>query len=161
MKNTLQGVPVRQFMRADPVAVSPDLTVEQLVDDYIYRHHYRMFPVVEESGELIGCVSTSGVRTLPREKWPWRTVRDIMTVCGSQNAISPDMDALDALTLMSKTANSRLMVVENGHLVGILTLRDLMSFLSTRLELDGRTKAAKDAVDQQIGSHHHPAPHHS
>jgi len=162
MKDNLHGVPVRQFMRAEPVAVSPDLTVERLVDEYMYKHHYRMFPVVEEdTGELVGCVGTAEVRTLSREKWLWRTVRDIMAPCAAQNTIAPDTDALDAFTLMSRSANSRLMVVENEHLVGILTLRDLMSFLSTKLELDGRTAPTANRLDPRVGSHHRPAPHHS
>jgi len=162
MKNNLQGVPVRQFMRAEPVAVSPELTVERLVDEYMYKHHYRMFPVVEDdTGELVGCVGTAGVRSLSREKWPWRTVRDIMAPCAPQNTITPDTDALDALTLMSRSANSRLIVVDNGHLVGILTLRDLMSFLATKLELGGRAAPAANRVDPGIGSHPRPAPHQS
>lgn len=162
MKNTLQGVPVRQFMRTDPVTVPADLTVAQLVEDYIYKHHYRMFPVVDEdTGELIGCVGTGDVRTIGREKWPWRRVRDIVRTCAPQNTISPETDALEALQLMSRSANSRLMVIENGHLVGILTLRDLMSFLATKLELDGRTAPRRDKAAEDIGSHHHPAPHHS
>jgi signal-transduction protein with cAMP-binding, CBS, and nucleotidyltransferase domain len=37
---------------------------------------------------------------------------------------------------MSKTGNSRLMVVDDGRLVGIITLKDIMGFLSVKLELD-------------------------
>jgi len=162
MRSTLQGVPVRKFMRTDPVSVSPDLTVARLVDEYMYRHHYKMYPVVEEeTGELIGCVGTGGVKTLSREKWPWRTVRDIATPCGRENTITPDTDAMEALGIMSRTGNSRLMVLENGRLVGMLTLRDLMSFLAMKLDLDNAPKRETEKADEGLGSHHRPAPHHT
>ena len=47
------------------------------------------------------------------------------------------MDAMEALDIMNRTGNSRLMVVENGRLVGIVTLKDLMEVLALRwMELE-------------------------
>jgi CBS domain-containing protein len=46
------------------------------------------------------------------------------------------MDALKALAMMNKTGNSRLLVVEGDKLVGVLTLRDMMQFLSLKVELE-------------------------
>ena len=37
---------------------------------------------------------------------------------------------------MRKSQNSRLMVVQDGRLVAVLTLKDLLNFLSTKLELE-------------------------
>jgi CBS domain-containing protein len=37
---------------------------------------------------------------------------------------------------MSRTGRSRLMVVEGGRLVGIVALKDLLRFLSVKIELD-------------------------
>ena len=33
-------------MNANPVTVQDSITVAQLVEDYIYKHHYKMFPVM-------------------------------------------------------------------------------------------------------------------
>jgi signal-transduction protein with cAMP-binding, CBS, and nucleotidyltransferase domain len=38
---------------------------------------------------------------------------------------------------MNRTGSSRLMVVENGRLVGIVTLKDLSEILALRMELEG------------------------
>jgi len=161
MRNALQGVPVRQFMRSEPVSVPADLSVARLVDEYMYRYHFKLFPVVDEdTNEVVGCVSAKAVGVLPREKWPWKTVREVMSPCAAENSITPDTDALEALTLMSRTGNSRLMVMNEGRLVGIVTLRDLMSFLAMKLQLDGNGAAARDRSDGGLGSPHHPAPHH-
>ena len=38
--------------------------------------------------------------------------------------------------MMNKTGIGRLLVVEGPHLLGILTLKDLMKFLSLKVELE-------------------------
>ena len=56
-------------MKTDPVTVTPSLSVAQLVDDYIYKYHYKMFPIVEDTDRLVGCVTTKQVKEIPREEW--------------------------------------------------------------------------------------------
>jgi hypothetical protein len=38
---------------------------------------------------------------------------------------------------MQRSHNSGLMVAENGRLVAVVSLKDLMEFLATKLELEG------------------------
>jgi Zn-dependent protease/predicted transcriptional regulator len=135
-REALRGESVRRFMNENVVTVPPELNLDDLVEDYIYKFHYKMFPVVED-GRLLGCVSTEDVRDLERDEWPDRTVRDMVQSCGESNAIAPDADAMDALARMSRTGTSRMLVVDDGRLAGILTLKDLMEFLSLKLELEG------------------------
>jgi CBS domain-containing protein len=51
--------------------------------------------------------------------------------------IPPDADAVDALAKMQRGGLSRLLVTEHDNLVGILSLRDLLSFLNLKIELEG------------------------
>jgi len=41
-----------------------------------------------------------------------------------------------ALTLMNQTGNSRLLVVDQGHLLGIITLKDMLKFLALKIYLE-------------------------
>ena len=53
------------------------------------------------------------------------------------NTIGPDADAIKALSAMNRTGSSRLMVVEGQKkLVGIIALKDLLKFLSVKVELE-------------------------
>lgn len=137
VRNALQGEPVRRFMNDDPVTVSPSLSVKELVEDYVYRYHYKMFPVVDD-GKLLGCVSTKEVKDIPHEQWEKKRVKDLTTGCTSDNTLTPDTDAVKALSLMNRTGISRLMVTEGEQLVGVITLKDLLKFLSLRMELEER-----------------------
>ncbi len=137
IRSILAGEPVRRFMRTNPVTVSPDATIQELVEDYVYKHHYKMFPVVDGEQELVGCVTTSQIKSIPRQQWPWHRVHEIVQPCSAGNTVSPDTDAMNVLATMTKTGSSRLMVVENNHLEAVITLKDLLNFLSTKLELEG------------------------
>jgi CBS domain-containing protein len=61
---------------------------------------------------------------------------DIKVPCSEDNTISPDVDAIKALSLMSRTGTSRLMVTEGDRLAGVVALKDMLKFLSLRIELD-------------------------
>jgi len=135
-RGALAGMPVRRYMTADPVTVAPDLPVADLVEDRIFRSHHSLYPVVD-GDRLAGCVTVAGVKAVPRERWGVTRVSEIADRCTHANTIGPDADAADALERMGRTGQSRLMVVEDGRLVGILALKDLADVLSVKMALEG------------------------
>lgn len=137
LHEALRGSSVRRFMKTDVVTVPREISVADLVEDYFYKHHFKMFPVT--AGErLIGCVSTREVSRLPRDEWQQQTAGAIAAPCTPETRISADTDAVDALARMNKARASRLLVMEGERLVGILTLKDLLRFLSLKIELEER-----------------------
>ena len=135
IRRTFEGVPVRSLMRTDAITVPREIPVTNLVEQYVYRHHHKLFPVVDR-GRLLGCVTTRDIKQLPREEWPNQTVGSITKPCSPENTIGPDVDALQALATMTRTGRSRMLVVEDDHLVGILSLKDLFGLLSMKLEME-------------------------
>ena len=134
-RKALEGEPLKRFMQTDPVTVPDSLTVNQLVENYIYRYHFKMFPVVN-SNKLLGCITTKQVKEIPREEWDQKTVGEVADRCSAENTIEPNADAVQALSAMRRNKASRLMVVENDQLVGIIALKDMLEFLSLKVELD-------------------------
>jgi Zn-dependent protease/CBS domain-containing protein len=135
-RRAMEGEPVRRFMVADPVTVSPDISVRAFVDDYVYTSHHDLYPV-SEGLRLLGCVGIREVREAPRDKWDWMTVGRIATPCSEDNTIDAGADAVKALSRMQRSGNSRLMVTENGQLVGIVTLKDMLKLLALKIDLEG------------------------
>lgn len=134
-RQALHGEPLNRFMEPHPITVPPSISIEDLVENYIYKYHYKMFPVVE-SGRLVGCVSTRQVKEVPRDEWSRRTVGDVSARCSSENTIASGADSLDALSTMSKSGASRLMVLDGDRLVGIVSLKDMLKLLSLKVELE-------------------------
>ena len=135
-RRALEGETVRRFMKENPVTVSPGTSLEELVEEYVYRYHYKLFPVVEGSERIVGCVTTKQIKEIPREEWNHKTVREIAVQCSPENTIDPQADAVKALSVMNKNGASRLMVVEGDRLQGIISLKDMLQFLSLKIELE-------------------------
>ncbi len=136
VRRALEGEPIRRFMNPHPVTVPPSISLANLVEEYIYKYHYKMFPVMD-GDKLEGCISTKEVKAVPREKWDGTTVAELATKCSPENTIAADADAIKALARMNQTGISRLLVVDQtGHLKGVVTLKDLLEFLSLKVELE-------------------------
>jgi CBS domain-containing protein len=134
-RKALEGESLERFVKRDPVTVSPSTSVAHLVEDFVYEHHFKMFPVVDNGNRLLGCVSTKQVKEIPREAWGEKTVADITQPCSEENTVSENTDPMEVLEKMNKTGSSRLMVVKGERLVGIIALKDMLQFLSLKIEL--------------------------
>ncbi|OGD21899.1 MAG: peptidase M50 [Candidatus Aminicenantes bacterium RBG_16_63_16] len=135
IQQALRGERVSKYMKNDPVTVPAEISVREFVDDYILKHHFKMFPVVD-GGRLAGCATLNQVRGVPRDEWGRRTVADLARACSIENTIAADDQVLNALSLMSRTNASRLIVVDGERLVGVITLKDIMKVLSLKADLE-------------------------
>jgi predicted transcriptional regulator len=128
----LAGAQVDSFMVADPVTVQPDLSLAELVEEYVRKYEQRTFPVVDGM-RLLGCVDAHALGAVPQNQWARRTVRELTQVCAKEDTIAGGVDAMQALTQMSRTGRGRLMVTDGERLLGIITLQDLLEFLALQL----------------------------
>ena len=122
-------------MNPEPVVVPPNLDLSTWVDDYVYRHHRKAFPV-SSNGHIAGLISTESLSRFPREEWGQHTVAEVMDADIDGLRVSPNTDALDALEQMQRRGVSRLLVTEGDRLVGILSVKDLLRFIRLKLELE-------------------------
>jgi len=134
VRRSLEGEPVSRFMNRDVVTVPPWMPISQLVDEYVYRRHFKMYPVTEDE-KLLGCVTTREIQQVPRERWTETTVADVLQPCRQECTVVPEADAMEAMTKMSRQNVSRMMIVKDGRLEGILSLKDLMAFIALKVEL--------------------------
>ena len=137
VRRALEGEKVRKFMVAEPVTVSSSTTIEDVIANYIYKYHFKMYPVVD-NGRLAGCITLDQVKEIPPEERVRRTVGDVAQGCSAENTVGPDEDVMKALALMARTSRSRLLVTESGRLAGVIALKDIMGFLAIKMDLEGR-----------------------
>ncbi len=135
IKKALTGQKVDRFMKKNPVTVPSEVSVRELVEDYIYQYHYKLFPVVEGE-KLVGCVTTKMLTSLPKSEWGRTPVSQIVLNCSRENSVEAGTDAAEVLKLMSKSGQSRLMVTRDGVLEGVVTLKDLLEYVNLRMELE-------------------------
>jgi len=134
-KDVLSGVKVRDLMTAKVISVLASITITELVENYFHHYIFISFPVVNETGELLGLVSVKQVKDVPQEMRNQKTVENIMMESSNINVLNPEDEALSAVSLLMKDELGRAPVVEDKKLVGILTRRDIMTFLSIKYDL--------------------------
>ena len=136
----LHDQPVRHFMRRDPVTVPPSISIREWVEDYVYRHHFKMFPVVEHSN-LLGCIRIESIRQMPKIEWQNKTVGELMEPRSKANTVSSDTETTSLLSAMVQPGNqTRYMVVDRDQLVGMVSLKDLLELVALKLEIESRRK---------------------
>lgn len=133
-RRALEGESVARFMTPDPETVEPDLSIHRLLDEHVYRTHHDAYPVVQ-GGRLLGCMNTRQIKEVPRDRWDFVTVGAVAEAATRENTVEPSDDAMEALSRMRRSGLSRLMVTEQGRLVGILTLKDMMKLLALKIDL--------------------------
>lgn len=131
---------VKDLMIKNPLTVPRSISLTEFVNEYVYKHHFQMYPVLS-FGRLTGCISVNQVAAIPREEWPTQTVGVIALPCNEETTVGPEEDANKALEVMNRTGNSRLMVVDGDQLVGIIALKDMLTLLSLKMELNDLEKS--------------------
>lgn len=136
MSGVMTGHKVGDFMTRDPVTVPAATSLAELVSEYVYRHHFGTYPVID-GDRAVGLVGLKHVRGVHEAEWPGTTVGEVMTPLRPEMSVLSDMPAMEALQRLQKSREKRLVVTEQGRVVGILTLADLMTVVGLMLELHG------------------------
>jgi len=135
----IKDQPVSQFMRREPVTVPPSISISEWLDDYVYQHHFKMYPVVD-GHNLLGSISIDDIKSLPKSERGTRKVRDLMQPCTAANTIPANTSTTGLLTdIVHPATQSRYMVVDNGRLVGMISLKDLLELISLKLEIESKS----------------------
>ena len=115
---------VRDLMVHHPETVDADSTLGQFMDEVATSHHrFTTYPVLD-GGTPVGLLAFASVAAVPRSEWDRRGVRDTMIPLDQVPRLTEDERAVDALAELSAGA-SRGLVVDNGHLSGLLSITDL------------------------------------
>ena len=131
----LTGVSVAEIMTRDVMSVPPEITVQQLVSDYLLVHRHGGYPVLKD-GQVLGLITLQCVRAVPKEKRDFETVQQAMIPSERTVLVKPSVTALDAMQKMARNKVGRVLVVEDGRLVGIATREDVVGAIQTRQELE-------------------------
>jgi len=142
LRASFAGLTVRDVIQQNVVAVSPEVTLEQLVDHYFYTYRFRSFPVLE-ADRLAGMIGLKDVQAVPRTEWAARTVRDAMHQVREENLVRPGDDLASVFRKMMEEDKGHLPVVEDGRLRGMVTRHDIMTLLQIRTDLGDAARTGR------------------
>ncbi len=102
------------------IAITPELTITQLIDDFLPLHRQTSFPVALDH-QLHGILTLEDLKELPRERWRLTRARDVMRPITPRFFVEPSTTLDYARELMKRNGVGSLAVINNhGKLVGFL-----------------------------------------
>tara|TARA_Y100000034_G_scaffold105645_1_gene133122 strand:+ start:1956 stop:2390 length:435 start_codon:yes stop_codon:yes gene_type:complete len=127
------GINVMDAMTKKPISVTPEETVRNSTQMMLDKHVGSL--LVKEGENLLGFLTERDlVRLISMGVDPNTTkVRQIMTT--KIVTISPEKDIYEAILLMNKENVRRLPVMVNEKIIGLITLRDVLTIQPTLFEL--------------------------
>ena len=103
--------------------VTPYHNFGQVLDAVIHGYQ-EDFPVVEEDGRLVGMITRNEILAAAHSPSRFANVRDLMKT--DVPTISPDADLFkDGYRILQESGLRAIPVIENGELVGMLTMDDV------------------------------------
>jgi Zn-dependent protease len=123
-EQALGDLRVRDLMVRNPITVDADSTIGRFMDDVAWSHRYTTYPVLE-GGRPVGLLAFASVAAVPRSEWDTRGVRDTMFPLDDVPLLTEDELAVDALQELSTPTGNRGLVVDDGHLAGLLSITDI------------------------------------
>ncbi|WP_369360230.1 site-2 protease family protein [Streptomyces sp. cg2] len=140
LQSALRGVRAADAM-SSPVTTGADwLTVQRFIDEVAVQTGHSAVPLLDFEGRPSGVVQLRRLASIPLAQREELRVRDVATPLSQCAVAAPDDLLTEALDKLSLTTGMRILVVDAGHLVGIITGKDV-SRLMQRHTLSGRAGA--------------------
>lgn len=137
LRGVLAGVPVRDAMTPEPLTVPAETTVAGFLTDARYRYRHSAFPVTQH-GATVGLVTLDSARKVPQAEAHAVAVGDVMVPLSQTTVVEPDSPLADLLPRMEPGAEHRVLVMDHGRLVGIVSLSDVSRTVTWLMNTAGR-----------------------
>jgi PDZ domain-containing secreted protein/Zn-dependent protease/CBS domain-containing protein len=123
-RQTLGGVHVRDLMTPSPQTVIPSRTIESFINDVTHEGGHSTYPVVDLNGALLGLASLRLAAGVPFDNRGSTSIRDVMLPVGTFPVLSPH-DEISQVLPMLQQGPGRAVVMEDGRVVGLLSMSDV------------------------------------
>ena len=124
LRDALGDLVVRDLMIRQPVAVPAGSTLAEFMDAVVPAHRFTTYPVTE-GGRVVGLLPFASVARVPRREWDATRVSDCTVPLDRMPTVRADEPLVDAVAELSAWPLDRALVLDDGHVVGLLSITDV------------------------------------
>lgn len=125
LEGVLKRLTARDVMQAEFPSVTPGTPVLEIVNDYMVGKGERAVMVAND-GAVLGVITVSDVRRVPRDAWGQVPAQRIMTPRANVITVNASQPAVEVLVLLGEKGLNQVPVLEDGRMVGLVTRRELL-----------------------------------
>ena len=149
LQELLGGIYVRDMMRHEPITIDANLSLRDAVEQYFLQYPYKAYPVTAD-GSYLGMLTLRRLQEVGRDEWDVLRAGELVSRYDPLPTVRPDEPVLVALRKMAETGHSRLPVVYDGILVGLISRRDIMDGIEIRSGLSRFPRTVIPADDREL-----------
>jgi predicted transcriptional regulator len=127
-------------MTRDLVGIPAGITIDEAIDDYFMAFDFTAFPVVD-GDDTTGILTLRAVREVPGDERSETRVVDVMEPLADHCVVEVDDELGDVVGKLMGGDIRRVVVVDDGTVVGLISSRDLVRWLERSRDL-GREEAS-------------------
>jgi Zn-dependent protease/CBS domain-containing protein len=132
-REAMRGVTAASAMVSDFTTISPDMSLMQLVRDYVQPAKQRGFVVATE-GRFLGVVDAENIRRVSRDRWDTTPVGLVMTPADKVMTVGPEEDGVNVAERMEEHRLDGIPVVRDGVVIGVVTRYSLARMMELRAQ---------------------------
>jgi serine phosphatase RsbU (regulator of sigma subunit)/CBS domain-containing protein len=141
---------VRHLMHSEPVVVSPDLAIRDVLE-LMNQRRIGAVVVVGHDRSLVGIFSERDLlKRVVAADQNWRDFPVSAWMTHKPHSVRPDLGWEEVTSLMERLRVRHLPVIEHGRVIGLVTTRTLMSHRAEHLnaQIEKRTRELRQANDE-------------
>ncbi len=129
--DVLAGLKVAGVMIPDPITIPSYISVQDAISGYFLQHGYGGYPVTRDE-QTVGLLSLADLTRCEPDQRERTTVAQIMSALQPGQSVGPDDELITAMRVMASGGISRLPVIAEGKLVGLVTLQAVARLIKIR-----------------------------
>jgi Zn-dependent protease/CBS domain-containing protein len=134
VRRMLRDLSAGDLMSPNPVTIPAGLTLADAVDHYFLRYDHSAFPV-DDDGVVTGLLTLRAVRHVPRDQWDFIQVWRTMAPLDDIQCVASDLPMDQVLEQFESDEIDRVLVMDDGRVLGIITPRDVARWVQRSQEL--------------------------
>ncbi len=131
-RQSLAGVCVADAMTAHPRTAAGWITVEDFIHRYLLGDRHSAYPVEDPDGSITGLITLTQLRAVAPEARATTLVRDAAIPLHQVPTAAPHEPLTALLERLAPNTGARVLVVDAGHVVGIITATDVARLIDVR-----------------------------
>lgn len=128
-QHALAGVRVADVMTAHPYTAPADITLEDFITGYLLGDRHSAYPVADRYGTILGLITLGRLRGVAPHQRAATLVREAAIPLPQVPTAAPSEPITELLRRLGPGSGARALVIDNGHVVGIVTATDLSRLL--------------------------------
>lgn len=128
LEGVLKKLTARDVMREDFPSVTPGTPLQSVVDDHMVGQGERAV-MVANGGTVLGILTVSDVRRVPRDEWRSTPAQSAMTPRERIVTVIATTPAVEVLVLLGEKRLNQVPVLDDGRMVGLVTRREILERL--------------------------------